>query len=175
VITTILPVIHNIIEMAKEDEISYENVESITISAGKRITHGPLSSSILDFGPFINKTQAYKSLPCAVAIALVYGDVSAETVGKFQDPNVSITAGKVSVNTNESYDGFFNSIEIKTTDNTVYEIEGDDFPSLTSEQVDFNIIKSTSRYLGDDRAKDLVKFVRNLENHDVDEISSLLS
>ncbi len=170
VITTILPVIHNIIFLAKENEIPFKEIVSVEILAGNRVTKGPLSSSILDFGPYLNKTQAYKSLPCATAIGLVFGDVSVETVNHYQDNEVKELAKIVDVKTEESYEGFYNKVVITTIDGRKHQIEGDEFPSLTDKEVEANFRRSASKHMSAGKVEELIKNITNIEKIKLDRL-----
>jgi 2-methylcitrate dehydratase PrpD len=150
-------------------------VKEVRVTAGPRVTRGPLSSSILDYGPFTNKTQAYKSLPCVIGIALKYREVSAHTVGYFQNPSVGAIAKNVSVETDESAENFYNEVSIVTNSGSKHEIQGEEFPSLTPEQVLQNIQQSAAKYLSEEKVEGLIQAINNIENVSIDEISSNLS
>ncbi len=171
VITTILPVIHNVLMLIDHNDIQYQEIERIQIMAGPRVTQGPLKSSILDEGPYVNKTQAFKSLPCAVGIALKYKEVSAVTANNFGDEEVSELSKKVEINTNEDAEGFYNRVVIRTDDGKVYTISGQEFPTLSSEQVRNNIRKSASKYMSSETVESLVHSIDNIEEVDMERIS----
>ncbi len=175
VITTILPVIHNIVELSRKDNISSNDIERIRLVVGTRVTHGPLQTSIVDYGPFVGKTQAYKSLPCATGIALSYGDVSAQTAEFYKEKRVQDIAHMVAIDTDESFDGFYNQVEITTNDNRVHTLEGDTFPSLSDEEVKSNLIRSAGEYLSDAKVQNLVTLIDKLEDISMNDIAEYLS
>jgi len=175
VITTILPVIHNVVRLATTDDIAPERVQSIVVIGGPRITKGPLASSILDPGPYVSRTQAFKSLPCAIGIALKFREVSIHTIPQFQDPLVARIAAKVSVETNDSAAEYFNKVEIATTDGKKHTIEGEEFPSLTPEEVRRNLLRSASKYVPRNKVEKLIKVVDQLEQTTAEDISTCLS
>ncbi len=175
VITSILPVIHNVVVLREREDISWDDIKSIEIVAGPRVTHGPLAASILDSGPYVNKTQAYKSLPCATGIALRFGTVLPHTVSKYENKDVSTLATLVDVKMNESYESFYNSVEILTDDGSKYSIEGEDFPSLSPEEVRENLLFVASEYVGDEKTREMIGVIDNLERESVDSLSKCLS
>ena len=175
VITTILPVIHNVVQLINTNNIVNSKIKSVHIIAGLRVTKGPLQSSILDSGPFINKTQAYKSIPCATGIALRYGNVTGRTVEYFQDKDVAHLAKQVKITSDESYEGFYNTVSITTEDGSNFEISGDEFPSLTAEQVIMNLRNSATKYLSMEKIDALIERINRIENIPMSEISECLS
>ncbi len=175
VITTILPVIHSIVELTKEHHLKPEDVKKINLEVGTRVTQGPLQASILDYGPFVNKTQAYKSLPCATGIALTYGDVSAQTAEHYQDKSVSDIAKLVTIDTDESIEGFYNRVEIVTKESGSHTLEGDVFPSLTDKQVRENLMRSASEYLTITKIQDLIDTIEKIEKVTMEDIAQNLS
>ncbi|MGY5877220.1 MAG: MmgE/PrpD family protein [Candidatus Thorarchaeota archaeon] len=175
VITTILPVIHNIVELTKEHHLKPEDVRKINLEVGTRVTRGPLQASILDYGPFVNKTQAYKSLPCATGIAIVSGNVTAKTADHYQEKSVHEIAQLVTIDTDESIEGFYNRVEIITEGSGVLSIEGDKFPSLTDLQVRANLMKSASEYLSKTQVQGLIDAIDKLDKVTMEEITQNLS
>lgn len=175
VITSILPVIHNAVVLRERESISWDEIESVEIVAGPRVTQGPLAASILDSGPYVNKTQAYKSLPCAIGIALRFGTVLPHTVSKYKNQDVSGLAAVVEVKTDESYESFYNSVAIVTRDGSKHTIEGEEFPSLEPERVRENLLLAASQYVGDKKAQEMIRVVENLEKESVVSLSNCLS
>lgn len=175
VITTILPIIHNVVTLVKQDNIEHHEVKSIRITAGQRVTSGPLRESILDFGPYTNKTQAYKSLPCATGIGIVHGGVAPETVVNYQDPSVARVAAKVEVMTEPSLEGFYNLVEIRTSDNVLHTIEGNEFPSLSDDRVISNLRIMASCCVSREKAENLISLISRMERVSMSDISDCLS
>ncbi len=174
VITTILPVVHNVLTIIQHENIQFESVTEVQVVAGPRVTQGPLSSSILDMGPYINKTQAFKSLPCAIAIALKYKEVSALTANHYQNPDVAKLANKVTIVTDDKAEGFFNKVSVKTQGGENYAISGDEFPSLTHDQVRSNLMCSAVEFISESKAKNLIHAIENIERISIGELSELL-
>lgn len=175
VITSILPVIHNAVVLHESDSISWDEVKSVRIVAGPRVTRGPLAASILDSGPYTNKTQAYKSLPCAIGIALRFGTVLPHTVSNYRNQDVSKLAERVEVVTNDSYESFYNSVEIVTEDGSKYHIEGEEFPSLGTEKVRENLLRAASQYVGEEKAHAMIDVIDSLDRDTVESLSNCLS
>lgn len=175
VITSILPVIHNVVGLVNENSISADQVKSVHITAGSRVTEGPLQASILDFGPYTNKTQAFKSLPCATGIALKFRNVTAQTVEHYQDADVSRLAKLVKVSTDKSYEGYYSSVEISTADGSNFETSGDEFPTLTDKQVVTNLKNVASKYLPLEKIETLINLINNIERVSMSDISDCLS
>lgn len=175
VITTILPVINNVVVLAKQKDVDYEDVREVRVTAGTRVTEGPLSSSILDTGPFLNKTQAYKSLPCAIGIALRFLEVTPMSVENYQDSSISEIANKVSIETDRAAEGFYNTVRMIMNDGTEHMIRGDDFPTLGLEEVQSNFIRAASEYLSQQRAEQLAEAILRVDQLSLSEVTGLLT
>ena len=174
VITTILPVINNITVLADSKDVDPQEINKVHVTVGTRVTEGPLCSSILDTGPFLNKTQAYKSLPCAIAIAIKFREVTPMSVEKYQDSSISEIAEKVSIETDRSFEGYHNIVRFELNDGTEYTLEGDDFPTLSLEKVQNNFIRVASETLSPERATKLFQAIMNLDKLKLDEVTKLL-
>lgn len=175
VITTILPVIHNVLTLIRRDDIQHQEIETVKIIAGPRVTRGPLKSSILDEGPYVNKTQAFKSLPCAVGIALKYMEVTAATANNFDDAKVAQLAERVAIETKEDADGFYNEVVINTVNSKKHSISGEDFPTLSSEQVRKNLRSSASKFISSDQVEALIRSIDEIDKMEMEDISNNLS
>jgi len=174
VITTILPIIHNVVTLAVQEDVDYKEIKSVHVTAGTRVTEGPLCSTILDKGPYFNKTQAYKSLPCAIGIALKFREVTPMSVEKYQDSSISEIADKVSIETDRSFDGFHSIVKFVMNDGSEYSYESNDFPTLGLEKIRSNFIRAVSEYLSLEKAKKLSEAIMNLDEIQVNEITQLL-
>jgi 2-methylcitrate dehydratase PrpD len=174
VITTILPVIHNTLSLVEEENIHAKSVKEVHVAAGTRVTQGPLASSILDMGPYVNKTQAFKSLPCAIGIALEHREVSAVTANRYKDSEIAQLAEKVTITTDEQAEGFFSTVTIKTEDGKSYSRSGDEFPNLTHEQVKTNLVQAAEKFTSPEKAKSLVQAIEDIENISITDLSELL-
>lgn len=175
VITTILPVIHNVLNLAKQENIESGDVQKIKIVASPRITEGPLSSSVLDWGPYTSETQCFKSLPCAIGIALQFREVSIETIKNYGDPRVSEIAEKVTVETEKSARGYYNSVEMTTKDGRTCKLQGEEFPSLTREEVKVNLKKAATKFMPEEKVDKLIQAIQNMENLSITDLSKYLS
>ncbi len=175
VITTILPVINNIVVLAIEKDIDYADIDEVRVTAGTRVTEGPLSSSILDSGPFLNKTQAYKSLPCAIGIGLRFREVTPMSVENYQDHSISEIAKKVRIETDRAAKGFFSSVSIVLKNGTKHTIEGDNFPTLGLDEVQRNFIRAASEYLSQQRAEQLAESILNVDQLSIGELARLFA
>jgi 2-methylcitrate dehydratase PrpD len=174
VITSILPVIHNVVLLATQDDIKYEDVKSIRITAGPKVTEGPLSKSVLDTGPFLNKTQAYKSIPCATGIALKHREVTPISVDDFRDKSIADIAERVTIETNTKYENYFSQVEITMNDGSVSSIEGEEFPTLDSKKVRQNFINASSPLLGRGRAEKAADAILSIERRTIRDVLNLL-
>ncbi|MHA2096929.1 MAG: MmgE/PrpD family protein, partial [Candidatus Hodarchaeales archaeon] len=175
VITTILPVINNVVKIVTQNDLFPDDIREVKVVVGPRVTAGPLKSSIIDKGPFVNKTQAYKSIYCSIGIALMHRDVNPQTVKLFKEPTVSVLGDKVVVVSDEKAKGFFNRIEITTLDGKKFETQGEEFPTLTSEQVKHNFTRAASEYIPTSKVEKLILGIKNLEKSPIEEVSYNLS
>ncbi|MFW9779478.1 MAG: MmgE/PrpD family protein [Candidatus Heimdallarchaeota archaeon] len=175
VITTILPIINNIVKLANQNDLNFEEINSVRIVAGPRVTDGPLKTSIVDRGPFVNKNQAYKSLTCASAIALKYGDVSPQTTNQYDDKEVGVIASKINLEGDEKMEGFANSIEIVMKNGSKFKIEGDEFPSLAIDSVKENLLRAAAQFIPKQKVRELVHSVIKLETKSISDVSQYLS
>lgn len=174
-ITPLQPIIYKVLKLAKHEGITLEDVKKVKVIAWPSLTSGVLGASILDRGPYTSKVQAFTSLPCAVGIALVFGDVSAETIKKYTDPKVFDVARKVHVETDASAKGYYCSVEITTKDGKRHELQGQDFPSLTRAEVKINLMRSASKLLSRKKVNEMIKAVEKLEKISVADLSPHLS
>jgi len=174
VITTILPVINNVVVLAESKDVDPQTIKNVHVTVGTRVTEGPLCSSILDTGPFLNKTQAYKSLPCAIGIGLNFREVTPMSVEKYQENSVSEIAEKVSIETNRSFKGYHNIVRFELNDGTEYTLEGDDFPTLSLEKIQSNFNRVASETLSPQRATKLAQAIMNLDKISLNELTQQL-
>jgi 2-methylcitrate dehydratase PrpD len=170
-ITPLQPIIHKVLQLAKDEDIAPEEVKKVNVVAWPSLTRGVLAASILDQGPYTSKIQAFTSLPCAVGIALVFGDVSADTTRNYTDPRVFDVAKKVNVETDASAESYYCSVEMITKDGTRHELQGRDFPSLTRAEVKTNLMQSASKLLSKKQVNGLISAVENLEEISIADLS----
>jgi 2-methylcitrate dehydratase PrpD len=174
VITSILPVVHNMAVLASRNSINYEDVIEILVTAGPKVTEGPLSQSVLDNGPFLNKTQAYKSLPCALGIALRHHEVTPMTVEDYQDSAISEIAKKVVIKTDSSFESYYNTIDLKMRDGSVHSIRGEEFPTLDPQKVHDNFIRASLPFLNKKRALIAAEVILTIEDKPIRDLSKIL-
>jgi 2-methylcitrate dehydratase PrpD len=174
VITSILPVIHNMTLLTLRNAIKIEDVKEIFVTAGPKVTEGPLSQSVLESGPFLNKTQAYKSLPCAIGIALKHHEVTPMTVEDYQNPVISEIAKKVVIETDSSFENYYNVIRATMKDDTEYHIMGEDFPTLDSQKVRDNFIRASSPYLNQKKAIAAAEIIMTIDDLPIRDLSKML-
>ena len=122
----------------------------------------------------MRKTQAFKSLPCAIGIALKYGEVSAVTANHYKEPEVAKLAEKVTIETDEQAEGFYNTVIVRAKDGSKYTISGDKFPNLTHDQVKNNLMGAAIKFASESRVKDLIQAVDNIEKISIGDLSELL-
>ncbi len=77
-------------------------------------------------GPFATRSDATSSVPFAVAVVLMDGDYTRDSIERFDDPATLAVAGRVDVDTNIDSESFFHRVDVHLRDGTVFTVEGDE-------------------------------------------------
>ena len=163
--------------LAQRYRIDADSVEKVTVGVSKGAREFP---GVDYAGPFSGTISAMMSHQFMVASTLVHGEVTVDTVRRFDDPRVAEVARKVSVHVDEAVDRAFPhktgarlQIRLKTGD-TLVDFQEDLNPLNRDEVID-RFWRVAKGFMPDDRADEIVEITLRLERlNAVDSLMSLL-
>jgi 2-methylcitrate dehydratase len=178
--------VEGIIELADEHEIDHDEVESVhldTFHGAKLIIGGGEG----DRHEVETKAQADHSLPYMLAAALIDREMTNDAYEpeRIRSDDVQTLLRKVTVEEDDAFTDRFEGgemparVEVTLGDGTTHTVEKDGFAGhpddpMSWEQVEDKFETMTSDRYDEERRDEIVKTVKNLEDHEVADLVELL-
>lgn len=168
-------ILQTVLKLVKKENIKSEEVDSIDVVSSPNLWHGSFTK-----GPFTTVVQAFTSVPCLVGIALMFREVSVDTIKNYRDPRVLEIARNVNIETDTSRKGYSNHdpnilVSITTKNGRSYEMQGERFLSPNRNEIKKRLKQSASKFMPEEKAEGLIEAVEKLEKISITDFTSNLS
>ena len=178
--------VEGVIELAEENDVDHENVESIHLDtfAGAKLIIGGGEGSRYEVE---SKAQADHSLPYMLAAALIDREMRNEAYNpeRIQSDDVQTLLRKVTVEEDEELteqfeDGLMPAVvDVELDDGSTLHVEKEAFRGHPTQPASWETIEEKFHAMAGDRYDELqrveiVETIRNLERHDVADLVALL-
>ena len=164
--------------LVAKHKIAPEDVDKVTVGVSKGATEFP---GVDNQGPFSGTISAMMSHQFMTASALVFGEVSARTIDRFDDPEAAAIAGRVFVELDEQVDEAFPhktgaKLCIRMKDGRELRDFQEDIKPLDNNEVIERFRSSAARYISEEKIEQIIGKTLNIESlGSIDELMALLA